>query len=101
MTERAKIAAEHRDAKAPFQELRWRKGSGRKDTKRWCRGREGRLHKKTWKERRRWYSVSFTSESMELTCDVCGKSFKTWYPRPRWMPSWDPGPKPAVGSREY
>lgn len=69
------MGSERKPSKAPPASDEHRPVSGKKDTKRWCKGKVGREHVKEWRLNRRqilwpgrrgWYS---------LTCTACGREF--------------------------
>jgi len=83
MTERGKRAADARDKRnephdidelSPGNRVR-----AKKDTKRWCRGKEGREH-----EAGEWVWRTFFSgyKSGELSCKACGKRLEHKFIRP-------------------
>lgn len=91
MTERGRIAAEHRDARnaKPIEEPS-PKGGKRKDKRRWCRGKVGVEHEPkclTMAEAKRgsFYDRMEDDGSRLLVCTRCGKEL-AWhivFP-PRW-----------------
>jgi hypothetical protein len=58
-------------------------GRSKKNTRRWCRGKAGVLHRTAWQ------AVSAGSDSYELICSVCGKKLD-WCCHASWWPRRDP-----------
>lgn len=55
-------------------------GAGRKkNTKKWCKGKEGRPHVPVWTEAKGNYSWAKEHPIMEVSCERCGKVFETDY----------------------
>jgi hypothetical protein len=81
-------AAERRDERHTAVDDTPRPVAGRKDCKRWCRGKVGVEHKPVCHKR----PESYLSEWRELRCEVCGRRLDYWTgpkwsnkPRPPWV----------------
>jgi len=90
---RRKDGAEVRDARSvrPADE-KGRRKPAKKDTKRWCKGVEGREHKPSWQPRNAAWAAS---QWRDFKCDACGKVLDTWWPFGKGH-----GMPPEIGSRE-
>jgi hypothetical protein len=73
------MADERKRDKAPPATDEHRPVSGKKDTKRWCRGKVGREHEKKWVKNSRFDHYATTRVKSvgwwTLTCSVCRKEF--------------------------
>ena len=55
------------------------KRKSKKDTRRWCRGKEGVRHDLVWRDAKKlqaYSDITRTRNSMELACTICSKLFE-------------------------
>lgn len=87
-------AAERRDARATKDELRDKPVNKKKNTKKWCRGKEGKEHDSvcmSYSDIKR-PGTTYGREWKVLICKNCGKELETYYPfgkqePPEWVKS--------------
>lgn len=74
---------------------------GKKNTKRWCRGKVGKEHHPSWAVDEKFPTTASRSARslppvLSFRCDNCGKVFERWF----GMPAFDKSPMPKIGSTE-
>ena len=74
-----------------------------KNTRRWCRGKPGVLHKFTWKTTACYTGLNYPNgRPMHYSCNACGKIQGAWFPpwqRLDGTLNWICGPRPEEGSQ--
>jgi hypothetical protein len=89
--ERANKRREERATKAPDGPARSKR---KKDTKRWCKGVEGREHTPVCQDGMTARGRNYLADWRYLICTTCGKELDIWYgkdsfirdkPKPDWV----------------
>lgn len=70
------------------------KHRSKKNTKKWCKGKEGKLHSPVWVKSTKYLNFDW----LEYTCSNCNKVLDIWY----YLPSYNRAKyvKPVIGSTQ-
>jgi hypothetical protein len=69
---------QRREERHVKDEVRERPKAKRKDTKKWCKGIDGRAHAPIWQPGKSHYPP-FKTTHLDFTCDACGKVLATYW----------------------